>query len=74
MSNIQAPMSTIIVLMIGGATYSESLAVKRFNEAARPRKARAVLGSQTVLNSKSFVELVTSGRLEGLKEQQQPVW
>ena len=70
LSNIQAPSATIIVLMIGGTTYSESLAVKKFNETTRPRKARAVLGSQAVLNSKMFVELLTSGRLEASKDHQ----
>ena len=48
----------IVVLMLGGATYSEAEAVRRFNAARRraERRSNAALGAATMLSTSQFVE------------------
>ena len=48
----------VIVVMLGGATYSEAEAVRKFNAARRraERRSNAVLAASTMLNTRQFVE------------------
>ncbi|XP_058057301.1 vacuolar protein sorting-associated protein 45 [Anopheles bellator] len=48
------PPAEVIVFMIGGTTYEESLAVHRYNQEGH----RIVLGGTTIHNSESFIEEV----------------
>uniref|UniRef100_A0A2M4ALU3 Vacuolar protein sorting-associated protein 45 n=1 Tax=Anopheles triannulatus TaxID=58253 RepID=A0A2M4ALU3_9DIPT len=50
------PPSEVIVFIVGGATYEESLAVHRYNQEGH----KIVLGGTTIHNSESFVEEVLS--------------
>jgi hypothetical protein len=52
--------SQIVVVMLGGATYSEGEVVKKFNAARRrfDKRCNAVLGATTLLNTVSFTERI----------------
>lgn len=58
MSDFKRPMKEVIVLMVGGATYSEALVVAKFNESGKSRNAHAILGAPEMLTTKRFIELV----------------
>jgi vacuolar protein sorting-associated protein 45 len=50
----------IIVFIIGGVTYEESLCVHQLNRSTSHGGIRIVLGGTTVHNSKSFLEEVSA--------------
>jgi len=50
--------SEIIVFMVGGATYEESMCVAMMNEELKDRGVRILLGATTIHNSQSFLEEV----------------
>lgn len=52
--------SQIVVVMLGGMTYSEGEVVKKFNAARRraDKRCTTVLGATTVLNTATFTERV----------------
>eukprot|EP00892_Ulva_mutabilis_P005884 jgi/Ulvmu1/3668/UM017_0082.1 len=54
------PATHIVVVVIGGATYTESDVVRRFNAARRraERRCTALLGSTTMLTASTFVEML----------------
>jgi Sec1 family len=54
------PATQVVVLMLGGATYSEAEAVRKFNTARRraERRSNAVLGASLMLNTETFVQRI----------------
>lgn len=53
----------VIVFMVGGVTYEESLAVHLLNQSTTSGGVRIVLGGTTVHNSQSFLEEVSQATL-----------
>lgn len=54
------PAGQIVVVIIGGATYSESDVVRRFNSARKrsDKRCSAILGSTRILNTAAFVDML----------------
>lgn len=54
------PAGQIVVIIIGGATYSESDVVRRFNTSRKRAEKRcsAILGSTRILNTAAFVSML----------------
>lgn len=54
------PATHVVVVMVGGATYTESDVVRRFNAARRrsERRCTALLGSSTMLAASTFVQML----------------
>lgn len=54
------PAQNVVVIMVGGATYTESDVVRRFNASRRraERRCTALLGSSTMLTSSNFVKML----------------
>ena len=50
--------SQVVVIMLGGATYGEAEAVRKFNASRRraERRCNAVLGASVMLNTAMFME------------------
>lgn len=51
-------MQDVIVFVVGGVTYEESLTVHQLNRSSNMGGARVVLGGSTVHNTESFLEEV----------------
>lgn len=54
------PAQHVVVVIVGGATYTESDAVRRFNAARRrsERRCTALLGSTAMLTASGFVQML----------------
>ena len=54
------PAGQIVVIIIGGTTYSESDVVRRFNSSRKRAEKRcsAILGSTGILNTTAFVDML----------------
>lgn len=56
----RAPAAHVVVVIVGGATYSEAEAVRAFNATRRraERRSHAVLGAPEMLSTARFVSLL----------------
>jgi hypothetical protein len=54
------PANQVVVIIIGGATYSESDVVRRFNTSRKrtERRCSAILGSTRILNTSAFLAML----------------
>jgi Sec1 family len=54
------PANQIVVVIIGGTTYSESDVVRRFNASRKrsDKRCSAILGSTRILNTSAFVGML----------------
>ena len=57
---VRAASAQVVVIMLGGATYSEHEAVLKFNAARRrgDRRCSAALGASAMLNTAGFMDRI----------------